>query len=89
MSEQSQGETSGVNVALSQFDFAMRQMANTLTAIKEKRQGWESSVSLAQAEYDALDAATLTPEQLQQLDRLARILERANQEKLNSSLLKK
>ena len=83
MSEESQGETSGVNVALSQFDFAMRQMANTLTAIKEKRQGWESSVSLAQAEYDALDAATLTPGQLQQLDRLAKILERANQEKLN------
>ena len=87
MSEQSKGETARVDAVLPQFDFAMRQMTDTLTAIKEKRQGWESSVSLAQAEYDALDAATLTPEQLQQLDRLARILERANQEKLKSKPL--
>lgn len=82
MSEHSQEEISGIDAVLPQFDFAMRQMADALTAIKEKRQGWKSLVSLAQVEYDALDAATLTPEQLQQLDRLAIILERANQEKL-------
>lgn len=83
MSEQSQGETAGAEAVLPQFDFAMRQMAETLTAIKEKRPGWKSLVSLAQAEYDAIDETTLTPEQLRQLDHLAKILERANQEKLN------
>ena len=85
MSEQSQKEGSGADIALSQFDFAMRQMADALTVIKERKQGWESSVSLAQTEYDALDAATLTSEQLRQLDSLAKILERANQQKLSST----
>ena len=83
MSEQSQGETTGVNVVLPQFDFAMHQMTDALVALKNRKPGWEALVSDAQTEYDALEASTLTDEQLQQLDRLAKILERANQEKLN------
>ncbi len=78
MPEQSTGETTGADVVLPQFDFAMRKMTDALTAVKENQPGWQQLIRPAQAEYDAVDPATITPGQLQQLDRLAGILERAH-----------
>lgn len=87
MPEQPAGETAGTDVVLPQFDFAMRQMADALTAMRENRPGWQALIPLAQVEYDGVDTSTLTPEQFRQLDQLAKLLERANEEKRNPELV--
>lgn len=87
MPEQTTGEAAGADVILPQFDFAMRQMADALTALRQNAHNWKDLVRLAIVEYCGVDETTLTKRQLQQLDHLAEELERANQEKLNPELL--
>ncbi len=82
-----QRETSGADVILPQFNFAMSQMAEALTALRQNAPNWQELVRLAIVEYGGVDDTTLTKRQLQQLDHLAEELERANQEKLRPELL--